>query len=187
MYVSLFLCGHLIKLFYVNTSLFFFLYAIISNMAGTKRKAETEIPIMDENDLLKITPLGAGNEVGRSSILMEYKGKTILVSQKNDFGFGSYLNVVYFIIKIKSVLFAFRTCFLIAFSFCCICSSMLVFTLLITDWLLFPFLMKWILLVLMSCWSLSMYAFHIVDSVTYLLQLSRRSCSLSTLFDGKGE
>lgn len=74
-------------------------------MAGTKRKAETEIPIMDENDLLKITPLGAGNEVGRSSILMEYKGKTILVSQKNDFGFGSYLKVVYSIIKIKSVLF----------------------------------------------------------------------------------
>ncbi|CEG84176.1 Putative mRNA cleavage and polyadenylation specificity factor complex subunit Ysh1 [Rhizopus microsporus] len=34
---------------------------------------------MDENDLLKITPLGAGNEVGRSSILMEYKGKTILL------------------------------------------------------------------------------------------------------------
>jgi cleavage and polyadenylation specificity factor subunit 3 len=51
-------------------------------MAGTKRKAETEIPIMDENDLLKITPLGAGNEVGRSSILMEYKGKTILVSKR---------------------------------------------------------------------------------------------------------
>jgi cleavage and polyadenylation specificity factor subunit 3 len=49
-------------------------------MAGIKRKAEMEIPITDENDLLKITPLGAGNEVGRSSILLEYKGKTILVS-----------------------------------------------------------------------------------------------------------
>lgn len=72
------------KTFYVNTLsfFFFFLYIIISNMAGTKRKAETEIPIMDENDLLKITPLGAGNEVGRSSILMEYKGKTILVSKR---------------------------------------------------------------------------------------------------------
>ncbi|KAI8967624.1 beta-lactamase-like protein [Mycotypha africana] len=46
-------------------------------MAGIKRKAE--IPIVDENDLLKITPLGAGNEVGRSSILLEYKGKTILL------------------------------------------------------------------------------------------------------------
>ncbi|KAL0075628.1 beta-lactamase-like protein [Phycomyces blakesleeanus] len=48
-------------------------------MAGIKRKPEVEIPIADENDLLKITPLGAGNEVGRSSILLEYKSKTILL------------------------------------------------------------------------------------------------------------
>lgn len=48
-------------------------------MAGVKRKAELEVPVADENDLLKLTPLGAGNEVGRSSILLEYKGKTVLV------------------------------------------------------------------------------------------------------------
>lgn len=48
-------------------------------MAGIKRKAEIEIPIVDENDLLKLTPLGSGNEVGRSSILLEYKGKKVLV------------------------------------------------------------------------------------------------------------
>lgn len=48
-------------------------------MAGIKRKAELEIPIVDENDLLKLTPLGSGNEVGRSSILLEYKGKKVLV------------------------------------------------------------------------------------------------------------
>ncbi|KAI7859468.1 beta-lactamase-like protein [Circinella umbellata] len=48
-------------------------------MAHHKRKAEYEIPVVDENDLLKLTPLGAGNEVGRSSILLEYKGKTILL------------------------------------------------------------------------------------------------------------
>ncbi|KAG0168741.1 endoribonuclease ysh1 [Apophysomyces sp. BC1034] len=48
-------------------------------MAGVKRKPDLEIPVADENDLLKITPLGAGNEVGRSSILLEYKGKTILL------------------------------------------------------------------------------------------------------------
>ncbi|KAI9497608.1 beta-lactamase-like protein [Zychaea mexicana] len=48
-------------------------------MAHSKRKAEYEVPIVDENDLLKLTPLGAGNEVGRSSILLEYKGKTILL------------------------------------------------------------------------------------------------------------
>ena len=51
-------------------------------MAHHKRKAEYEIPVVDENDLLKLTPLGAGNEVGRSSILLEYKGKTILVRKK---------------------------------------------------------------------------------------------------------
>lgn len=49
------------------------------SMAGIKRKAEIEIPIVDENDLLKLTPLGSGNEVGRSSILLEYKGKKVLV------------------------------------------------------------------------------------------------------------
>lgn len=49
-------------------------------MAGMKRKPDHEIPIVDENDLLKLTCLGAGNEVGRSSLLLEYKGKSILVS-----------------------------------------------------------------------------------------------------------
>ncbi|OZJ05276.1 hypothetical protein BZG36_01937 [Bifiguratus adelaidae] len=44
-----------------------------------KRPAELEIPVADENDLLQITPLGAGNEVGRSSILVQYKGKTVLL------------------------------------------------------------------------------------------------------------
>ena len=31
-------------------------------------------------DSLKITPIGAGNEVGRSCILIEFKGKNILVN-----------------------------------------------------------------------------------------------------------
>ncbi|KAI8577602.1 hypothetical protein K450DRAFT_212694 [Umbelopsis ramanniana AG] len=48
-------------------------------MAGIKRKPDHEIPIVDENDLLKLTCLGAGNEVGRSSLLLEYKGKSILL------------------------------------------------------------------------------------------------------------
>ena len=60
-------------------TLFFFFYTC-STMAGIKRKAEMEIPIEDENDIMRIMPLGSGNEVGRSSILLEYKGKTILVS-----------------------------------------------------------------------------------------------------------
>ncbi len=32
-----------------------------------------------DDDLLKITPLGAGNEVGRSCILLQYKTKNILL------------------------------------------------------------------------------------------------------------
>ena len=60
-------------------------------MAHHKRKAEYEIPVVDENDLLKLTPLGAGNEVGRSSILLEYKGKTILVRKKKYDHFHIFL------------------------------------------------------------------------------------------------
>lgn len=63
-------------------------------MSGIKRKAELQVPITDENDLLKITPLGSGNEVGRSSILLEYKGKTILVGCK-FFSFFSLLQFNY--------------------------------------------------------------------------------------------
>jgi cleavage and polyadenylation specificity factor subunit 3 len=31
------------------------------------------------SDILKLTPLGAGNEVGRSCLLLEFKEKKILV------------------------------------------------------------------------------------------------------------
>ncbi len=32
------------------------------------------------DNVLKITPIGAGSEVGRSCIVLEYKGKKIMVS-----------------------------------------------------------------------------------------------------------
>lgn len=44
-----------------------------------KRGQPTEIPIESETDILKITPLGAGNEVGRSCIMLEYKDKTVMM------------------------------------------------------------------------------------------------------------
>lgn len=44
-----------------------------------KRDAPTLLPATEESDILKITPLGAGNEVGRSCILLEFKGKTIML------------------------------------------------------------------------------------------------------------
>lgn len=37
-----------------------------------------DAPVSREGDQLIITPLGAGNEVGRSCVYMSYKGKTIL-------------------------------------------------------------------------------------------------------------
>lgn len=50
------------------------------------RKEERTLEI--ENDLLKIRPLGAGQEVGRSCIYMEFKGKKILL----DMGMHPGLN-----------------------------------------------------------------------------------------------
>lgn len=45
---------------------------------ATKKKAEGPVP-PEESDLLSIKPLGAGQEVGRSCILLEFKGKKILL------------------------------------------------------------------------------------------------------------
>lgn len=44
-----------------------------------KRAAESQFAVTEEEDILKITPLGAGNEVGRSCILLEFKGKKIML------------------------------------------------------------------------------------------------------------
>ncbi|KAF9931021.1 Cleavage and polyadenylation specificity factor subunit 3, partial [Modicella reniformis] len=42
-----------------------------------KRKAD--LPVGDANDLMEVTPLGAGSEVGRSCHVLKYKGKTVLL------------------------------------------------------------------------------------------------------------
>lgn len=46
-------------------------------MGSLKRK---DPAALGEGDKLEVTPLGAGNEVGRSCVYMTYKGKTVLVS-----------------------------------------------------------------------------------------------------------
>ena len=38
-----------------------------------------ELSATREEDQLIVTPLGAGNEVGRSCVYMSYKGKVVLV------------------------------------------------------------------------------------------------------------
>ncbi|GAB6026543.1 Cleavage and polyadenylation specificity factor subunit 3 [Chamberlinius hualienensis] len=45
---------------------------------STKRKSEFQVPA-EESDQLIIRPLGAGQEVGRSCIMLEFKGKTIML------------------------------------------------------------------------------------------------------------
>ncbi|XP_065168365.1 cleavage and polyadenylation specificity factor 73 [Atheta coriaria] len=45
---------------------------------ATKRKPDTQVPA-EESDLLSIRPLGAGQEVGRSCIMLEFKGKKIML------------------------------------------------------------------------------------------------------------
>uniref|UniRef100_A0A672NU51 Cleavage and polyadenylation specificity factor subunit 3 n=1 Tax=Sinocyclocheilus grahami TaxID=75366 RepID=A0A672NU51_SINGR len=45
---------------------------------ATKRKADVPVPA-EESDQLLIRPLGAGQEVGRSCIILEFKGRKIMV------------------------------------------------------------------------------------------------------------
>lgn len=45
---------------------------------SVKRKPDTQVPA-EESDLLIIRPLGAGQEVGRSCIMIEFKGKKIML------------------------------------------------------------------------------------------------------------
>ena len=42
---------------------------------ASKRKVELD----DESELMIISPIGAGNEVGRSCIVLKFKGKTVMV------------------------------------------------------------------------------------------------------------
>jgi cleavage and polyadenylation specificity factor subunit 3 len=46
-----------------------------------RRAADAGLPDRNAADdsVLEITPLGSGNEVGRSCILLRYKGKTVLL------------------------------------------------------------------------------------------------------------
>ncbi|KND04435.1 uncharacterized protein SPPG_00164 [Spizellomyces punctatus DAOM BR117] len=47
--------------------------------ASKRKDAPTPVPVGDEGDIMRLTPLGAGQEVGRSCLLLEYKGKTIML------------------------------------------------------------------------------------------------------------
>eukprot|EP00124_Ichthyophonus_hoferi_P003251 Ihof_evm2s272 gene=Ihof_evmTU2s272 len=53
------------------------LYQISTNDRGIKRQPSISVP--NEGDKLTITPLGAGQEVGRSCCVIEFKGKKIML------------------------------------------------------------------------------------------------------------
>lgn len=57
-----------------------FAVCCFANMAKRKETVTTEV----RGDKLEITPLGAGNEVGRSSVFMTFKGKNILVRAQRE-------------------------------------------------------------------------------------------------------
>lgn len=58
--------------------------SIVQPPSSSLKKRDT--PASREGDQLIITPLGAGNEVGRSCVYMSYKGKTVLVCFYRVFG-----------------------------------------------------------------------------------------------------
>lgn len=50
----------------------------IGMSSWAKKRGESVVGSSREEDQLIVTPLGAGNEVGRSCVYMTYKGKTVL-------------------------------------------------------------------------------------------------------------
>ena len=73
-----------------------------------------------DGDKLEITPLGSGNEVGRSAILVQFKGKTVMVCQAQSFFFAHSTTSI--IVQTDTAILFFRVGFQF-FSpqlFCCV-------------------------------------------------------------------
>lgn len=61
----------------------------------SKRKDPTTV-VSREGDKLEVTPLGAGNEVGRSCVYMTYKGKTVMFDCGIHPGYSGMAALPYF-------------------------------------------------------------------------------------------
>ncbi|EQC25924.1 hypothetical protein SDRG_16223 [Saprolegnia diclina VS20] len=59
-----------------------------------KRKGETDI--VDERHVMRIMPLGAGNEVGRSCIILKFQGKTIMLDCGVHPGYSGHGSLPFF-------------------------------------------------------------------------------------------
>lgn len=122
--------------------------------SSLKRRDST---LSRESDVMTITPLGAGSEVGRSCVFMTFKGKTIMVL------------IICFIFFIVLLCF-FRGCDIWVFFF----DSLIVeYILRFRVWPRYPILMRLILLLLMCFSLLSKFS---VSSI--LVQFSLVWCSL---------
>ena len=69
--------------------------AVTGGGGGTAQKRR-DSTVTREGDQLVITPLGAGNEVGRSCVHMTYRGKTILVNLLIWFPFEALIRFGWF-------------------------------------------------------------------------------------------
>jgi hypothetical protein len=54
-------------------------FTIVADMEERKSRKRAREYVTPQGDILEITPLGAGNEVGRSCIILKFKGKTLMV------------------------------------------------------------------------------------------------------------
>lgn len=70
--------------------------------SSTSLKRREQQPMSREGDQLIVTPLGAGNEVGRSCVYMSFRGKTILVHFPPLFRIHSFFAFAYVFIRFCS-------------------------------------------------------------------------------------
>lgn len=56
------------------------LRSALSAVPDTKKRKAPDAAAAATTEKMTVTVLGAGNEVGRSCVVMRYKGKTIMVS-----------------------------------------------------------------------------------------------------------
>ena len=70
--------------------------APIQVSAGMKRSIEMVGDDPESDDMLRITPLGAGSEVGRSCVMATYKGKSVMFDCGVHPGYAGIASLPYF-------------------------------------------------------------------------------------------
>ena len=68
----------------------------INNNPPAPSKINVQINKQDLSDTLEVIPLGAGNEVGRSAIIIRFKGKTVMMDCGIHPGYQGLASLPYF-------------------------------------------------------------------------------------------